>query len=80
MNSKNEISEVAAHKHIVLCGDNLNAISILRNLGEIGIKPIVILIQEGNLQLVKYCRYVGKLISTNSFGESLTNCYRLVMS
>lgn len=49
MNSKNEISEVAAHKHIVLCGDNLNAISILRNLGEIGIKPIVILIQEGNI-------------------------------
>ena len=39
------IPEVAAHKHIVLCGDNLNALSIIRSLGQVGIRPIVIVLQ-----------------------------------
>ncbi len=69
---KNEaIPEVKRHLHIVLCGDNINAVSILRSLGEVGLRPTVILLNEGHVPLVSKCRYVGKLIQTNSFDESL---------
>ena len=37
------IPEVKRHLHIVLCGDNINAVSILRSLGEVGLRPTVIM-------------------------------------
>ena len=54
------IPEVAAHKHIVLCGDNLNALSIIRSLGRVGIRPIVIVLQGNPIPLVGKSRYSGK--------------------
>lgn len=71
MKKTSAIPQVAAHQHIVLCGDNLNAVSILRSLGERGLRPIVILLQEGHIPMVRHSRYVGKLIASNSFEESL---------
>ena len=65
------IPEVKRHLHIVLCGDNINAVSILRSLGEVGLRPTVIMVDEGHVPLVSKCRYVGKLIQTKSFDESL---------
>lgn len=65
------IPEVKRHLHIVLCGDNINAVSILRSLGEVGLRPTVIMVDEGHVTLVSKCRYVGKLIQTKSFDESL---------
>ena len=65
------IPEVLSHNHIVLCGDNLNALSIVRSLGEVGIKPIVILLKGNPIQLVAKSRYVGKMYTTSSFDESL---------
>ena len=65
------IPEVLSHNHIVLCGDNLNALSIVRSLGEVGIKPIVILLKGNPIQLVAKSRYVGKMHTSSSFDESL---------
>lgn len=65
------IPEVKRHPHIVLCGDNINAVSILRSLGEVGLRPTVIMVDEGHVPLVSKCRYVGNLIQTKSFDESL---------
>lgn len=62
--------EVYLHKHIVLCGDNFNALSIIRSLGEAGIKPIVIVAQEGFVPLIAKSRFVFVLRKTLSIEES----------
>lgn len=72
MKTQKALPEVAAHQHIVLCGDNINALSITRSLGEVGIRPIVILLDEGHMKLVSKSRYVGKLIHSASFDQSLS--------
>lgn len=63
--------EVLSHKHIVLCGDNLNALSIIRSLGELGIKPIVIMLKEDHISLVEKSRYVGQVITSDSINKSI---------
>lgn len=68
---KKAIPEVASHKHLVLCGDNLNALSIIRSLGEVGIKPIAIMLKGNHIPLVEKSRYVGQVIRSSSFGESM---------
>jgi len=65
------IPEVMLHKHILVCGNNLNALSIMRSLGEVGIRPIVILLEGNPIQLVEKCKYLGKLIKVSSFKETL---------
>ncbi len=75
MRTRKAIPEVLAHKHIVLCGDNMNALSIIRSLGEVGIRPIVILLQGKNVSLVKRSRYIGQLVTSPSFNKSLEILY-----
>ena len=58
------------HKHVVLCGDNFNALSIIRSLGEAGIQPIVIVAQEGFVPLIAKSRFVSVLHKTGSIEES----------
>ena len=70
-NKKKALPEVLAHKHILICGDNLNALSIMRSLGEMGIRPIVILLEGNPIHLVEYCKYLGKLVRVSSFQESM---------
>lgn len=68
MNEKEK--EVYLHKHILICGDNINSLGIIRSLGEKGIRPIVIVVEEGHIPLVSKSKYVSKLIKTESFEES----------
>ena len=67
------VDEVLLHKHILLCGDNYNSLGIIRSLGEKGISPIVILLEEGHCPLVSKSRYVRRsnLHSVYSFEESV---------
>ncbi len=67
---KKAIAEVLAHKHILVCGNNLNALSIIRSLGEVGIRPIVIVLESNAIHLVEKSKYVGKVIHVPSFKES----------
>ncbi len=66
------IPEVLSHQHLVVCGDNLNALSIVRSLGEVGIRPIVIMTKGNPISLVAKSRYVGRLIEASSFEENLS--------
>ena len=65
------IPEVLSHQHLVVCGDNLNALSIVRSLGEVGIRPIVIMTKGNPISLVAKSRYVGRVIEASSFEENL---------
>jgi len=70
-NQSKAIPEVLSHKHILICGDNLNALSIMRSLGEVGIRPIVILLEGNPINLVAKSKYLGQLIKVPSFQETL---------
>ena len=60
------MADVYSHKHIVLGGDNLNTLSIIRSLGEVGFRPVAIIVQEGHLPIVNSCRFVGEYCPTRS--------------
>ena len=62
--------DIYLHKHIVLCGDNFNALSIIRSLGEVGIQPIVIVAQEGFVPLIAKSKFITVLHKTDSIEES----------
>ena len=52
--------ELYNHKFISFVGDHYNPLDVIRSLGERGINPIVILIDEHPC-MINHCRYVGKL-------------------
>lgn len=64
--------EVKKHLHIVICGDNVNSLGVVRSLGEKGVKPIVILVQESHIPVVEHSKYVQQVIKTSSMEESVT--------
>lgn len=66
----NSREEVFSHKHIVLCGDNFNALSLIRSLGEVGIYPIVIVAQEGHVPLIEKSKFISIIHQTDSIEES----------
>ncbi len=66
----NSHEEVFLHKHIVLCGDNFNALSLIRSLGEAGIHPIVIVAQEGHVPLIEKSKFISVIHKTDSTEES----------
>lgn len=47
-------------KYIVFCPDHFNPLGIVRSLGEVGIKPIVIIHAKKSI-LVKYSKYIGEI-------------------
>lgn len=63
------------NKYIVLGGDNLNTLGIIRSLGEVDISPIVILYSEGHIKLVPHSKYVKHLFWVNSIEEGLSLMY-----
>lgn len=66
-----EISEdYKKHKFILLCGDNMNSLGVLRSLGEDGIAPYVIL-QKNRTSLLSKSKYPKTIIPSSSFEESL---------
>ena len=62
--------KVLRHKHIIIGGDNLNSLSIIRSLGEKGISPIAIIVNEKHTPLVSKSKYTGQYIETFSYEES----------
>ena len=64
------MNRIFEHKHIIIGGDNLNSLSIIRSLGEKGIFPIAIIVQENHLPQVRKSKYVKNYIETSSFDES----------
>ena len=64
-------NEVLRHKHIVLCGDNLNALSIIRSLGEVGLSPIVIVSEEGHIPLVSKSKFISTIHKITSIEDCI---------
>lgn len=62
--------------HIILGGDNLNTLGIVRSLGEKGISPIIILYVEGHIKLVPHSKYAKQLFWVNSIEEGVALMYK----
>lgn len=67
----NQMKDIKEHKHILICGDNINSLNIARSLGEKGISPIVIMQQEDKPQLLASSRYVKEIIYVKGLKEAL---------
>lgn len=65
-------TDVKKHKHIVFCGDNSNALGLIRSLGEKGLDPIVVLYAP-NPYLVNHSKYTKHLyqVDTDDAGLDL---------
>ena len=65
--------EFRSHKFICFVVDHYNPLDVIRSLGEKGIKPIVILIEEHPCVMINHSRYVGKLhqVKTREEGYKL---------
>ena len=63
--------EYRKHKFVLLCGDSLNSLGVLRSLGEDGIEPYIILLQEGHISLLSKSKYPKKIIFSSSYEESI---------
>lgn len=61
---------VFQHKHICLVEDHYNPLGIVRSLGEVGIKPIVILCSQ-KPYLVNKSKYVGELHQFSTIEDGL---------
>lgn len=62
MKKEDRYSVIRNHLHIVSCGDTGNALGVVRSLGEIGIKPIVLCVRENHLPCLIKSKYIGRLI------------------
>lgn len=62
-------------EYIILGGDNINTLGIVRSLGEVGIRPIILLYKEGNIKLVPYSKYAKKVFWVNSIEEGVALMY-----
>ena len=51
------MSEIKEHKHIIITGDNGNALGVLRSLSEYGIQPIIIYLQENRFPYILNSKY-----------------------
>lgn len=60
--------ELFRHKHICLVEDHYNPLAIIRSLGEIGIRPIVLLCSK-NPHLVQHSKYIGELFCFDTVEE-----------
>lgn len=64
--------KIKQHKFIVLCSDHYNPLGVVRSLGEVGIKPIVILIaNHGKPSLIVKSKYPDKIHIVGSTNEGL---------
>lgn len=64
------------NKYIILGGDNLNTLGIVRSLGEEGIHPIIILFREGHIKLVPHSRYAKQVFWVDSIEECVALMYK----
>lgn len=65
-------SEIKKHRHILVCGDNVNSLNIVRSLGERDIAPTVILFKDDSvLSLLSKSRYCGEIVTVHSYDEAI---------
>lgn len=62
--------ELREHKHIVFCVDHYNPLDVIRSLGEKGLNPHVILVDEHPV-MINHCKYVKKLHQVATHEEGL---------
>ena len=63
-------------EYIILGGDNLNTLGIVKSLGEEGIHPIIILFREGHIKLVPHSRYAKQVFWVDSIEEGVALMYK----
>ncbi len=66
------IENIKLHKHILICGDNINSLNIARSLGEKGITPVVVMQQEDKSRLLASSRYINEIIYAQDFNDALS--------
>ena len=64
------------HLHIVFAHDHYNPLGVVRSLGEEGVMPIVVLVDDNKPCLVNKSKYIGKLHLVKSIEEG----YDLIIS
>ncbi len=64
------------HLHIVFVEDHYNPLGVVRSLGEEGVRPIVVLVDDNKPCLVNKSKYIGKLHLVKSIEEG----YDLIIS
>lgn len=62
-------------EYIIIGGDNLNTLGIVRSLGEVRINPIIVLFREGHIKLVTHSKYARRIFWVNSIEEGVTLMY-----
>lgn len=66
-------SEVRKHKHIIVCGDNGNALGVARSLGEEQIDFVLIcLIEKSHLPLLRKSKYVKTIYNVHTAEEAIS--------
>ena len=63
--------EIKQHKHICFGIDNYVTLGVVRSLGEVGIKPVVILHKQNPIHLVVHSKYAKNLTIVDSLEEGL---------
>lgn len=62
-------------EYIIIGGDNLNTLGVVRSLGEVSIRPIIVLYKEGHIKLVPHSRYAKRIFWVNSIEEGIALMY-----
>ena len=65
------MEEVLRHKHIVITGDNGNALGVVRSLAEYGIQPIIIYLQENRFPFLLNSRYCKTRYTVYSYSDGV---------
>lgn len=65
------MSNYKEHKHIIITGDNGNALGVVRSIAEVGILPIVIYLQENRFPFLLNSKYVRKKHIVNSYAAGV---------
>jgi D-aspartate ligase len=65
------MEEVLKHKHIVITGDNGNALGVVRSLAEYGIQPIIIYLQENRFPFLLNSRFCKTKYTVYSYSDGV---------
>lgn len=64
------LENIREHKHVLFCADGINALGVVRCLGEVGIWPI--LIEEKYCEgLVRHSKYIAERHQADSWDAAL---------
>lgn len=67
------MADMNNHKHIVFSADHYNVLGLVRSLGEVGIRPIAIIVESRPVVMVNNSKYIGRvhLVKTKEEGLDL---------